>query len=237
MKCVGDVIAKKRKEAGISQTGLAERLLEYDIHVKNAAISSWEKNVNTPTAYQLLAICEILAIRDIYAEFIGGDDGNILDGLNHSGIQRVKEYIDLLKKSEEFSENKSVEKPLKFFRRMPIAVLPASAGTGKMIDEEMFEEQEFEHVPEGAEFGVRLNGDSMEPTFHNGEIVWIKRNEQIRPGEIGLFFLDGMVYCKRFMLLENKAYLVSDNKSYSPIPISEESEFKVFGAVIKGVQA
>lgn len=237
MKCIGDVIAKKRKEAGISQTGLAERLLEYDIHVKNAAISSWEKNVNTPTAYQLLAICEILAIRDIYAEFIGGDDGNIFDGLNHSGIQRAKEYIDLLKKSEEFSENKSVEKPLKFFRRMPIAVLPASAGTGEMIDEELFEEQEFEHVPEDAEFGVRLNGDSMEPTFHNGEIVWIRRNEQIRPGEIGLFFLDGMAYCKRFMLLENKAYLVSDNKHYSPIPISEESEFKVFGAVIQGVQA
>lgn len=237
MKRIGDVIAKKRKEAGLSQSGLSDRLLKYDIHVKNAAISSWEKNINTPTAYQLLAICEILAIKDIYAEFIGENDGNILDGLNKSGRQRVKEYIDLLKKSEKFSERKSTERPLEFFRRMPIAVLPASAGTGEMIDEELFEEQEFEYVPEGADFGVRLNGDSMEPTFHDGEIVWIRRNEQIRPGEIGLFFLDGMAYCKRFKLCENKAYLVSDNKRYSPISISEDSQFKVFGVVIREVQA
>ena len=107
MKCIGDVIAKRRKEAGMSQSGLADRLLKYDICIKNAAISAWEKSMNTPTAYQLLAICEILGIRDIYAEFIGGNNSNILDGLNESGRQRVKEYINLLKKSEEFTEKRT----------------------------------------------------------------------------------------------------------------------------------
>lgn len=233
MKQIGAVIAKRRKEAGMSQSVLAERLLNYDIHIKNAAISSWEKNVNTPTAYQLLAICEILGIKDIYAEFIGGDSSNILDGLNASGRQRVKEYISLLKQSREFTEKKPAERPLIFRRKMPIAVLPASAGSGEMLDDEMFEEHEFDNVPEDAEFGVRLNGDSMEPTFHNGEIVWVRRDEQIMPGEVGLFFLDGMAYCKRFAVKDNKAYLLSDNKRYAPIPLSEESEFRVFGVVIK----
>ena len=42
MNKIGDVIAKRRKEAGMSQSSLASRLLKYDIHIKNAAISSWE---------------------------------------------------------------------------------------------------------------------------------------------------------------------------------------------------
>lgn len=120
-----------------------------------------------------------------------------------------------------------------FHRKMPIAVLPASAGLGEMLDDEMVEEQEFDSVPQYAEFGVRLSGDSMEPTFQNGEIVWIRRNEQIRSGEVGLYFLDGKAYCKRFAVKDNKAYLLSDNKKYAPIPLSEGSEFKVFGVVIK----
>lgn len=106
MNRIGDVIAERRKEAGMSQSGLADRLLKYDIHVKNAAISSWEKNINMPTAYQLLALCEILGIRDIYAEFIGDNHSNILNGLNALGRQRVKEYISLLKQSVEFTEKK-----------------------------------------------------------------------------------------------------------------------------------
>ena len=108
MNKIGDVIAKRRKEAGMSQSSFASRLLKYDIHIKNAAISSWEKNINTPTAYQLLAICEILGIRNIYEEFIGSNNLNILDGLNASGRQRVREYIRLLKQSEEFAEKEPI---------------------------------------------------------------------------------------------------------------------------------
>ena len=232
MKQIGDIIANKRKEVGMSQAGLADRLERYNISVKNAAISSWEKNTNTPTAYQLLAICEILGIKDIYGEFIGGINSGLLDGLNALGRQRVKEYIDLLKKSEVFVEKKSANDSQGFRHIMPIAVLPASAGTGELISDELFEEQEFDSVPKDAEFGVRLSGDSMEPTFHDGEIVWIRRKGQIRTGEVGLFFLDGMVYCKRFMTQNNISYLVSDNKKYKPILLSEENEFRVFGVVI-----
>ena len=70
-KQIGSVLALKRKEKGMSQIDIANALEKYDIHVKNAAVSSWEKNNNTPTAAQLLALCEILDITDIYTEFIG----------------------------------------------------------------------------------------------------------------------------------------------------------------------
>ena len=29
-------------------------------------------------------------------------------------------------------------------------------------------------VPDGANFGVRVAGDSMEPQFHDGQVIWVR---------------------------------------------------------------
>ena len=39
---IGNVIATYRKEKGLSQVDLATRLETFDIHVGNAAVSTWE---------------------------------------------------------------------------------------------------------------------------------------------------------------------------------------------------
>jgi len=108
MKSIGCVIAKKRKEKKLSQAELAKRLQKYDIHVKNAAISTWEKDINTPTAYELLALCELLEITDIYSQFIGKNNNDIMSGLNDKGKERVIEYIQLLHQSAEFCKKKDI---------------------------------------------------------------------------------------------------------------------------------
>lgn len=47
--------------------------------------------------------------------------------------------------------------------------MPTSAGTGNYLDDENFTETEvYEPVPEKADFGVYLDGDSMEPRFKTG---------------------------------------------------------------------
>ena len=59
---------------------------------------------------------------------------------------------------------------------MPVGMLAVSAGTGEFLDEGGFEMIRFPKsaVPGGADFGVRVNGDSMEPVCHDGQIVWVK---------------------------------------------------------------
>ncbi len=104
---IGQVISENRKKIGMSQIELAEALETYDIHVKNAAVSSWEKDVNTPTAQQLLALCQILKINYIYTEFIGPNINNPLSMLNQEGKKKAEEYINLLLLSDEYVLNDS----------------------------------------------------------------------------------------------------------------------------------
>ena len=51
-------------------------------------------------------------------------------------------------------------------------------------------------VPEKAEFGIRVSGDSMELVYHDGQIVWVQQCETISVGEVGVFIYDGQGYLK-----------------------------------------
>ena len=203
-KQIGSVLALKRKEKGMSQIDIANELEKYDIHVKNAAVSSWEKNNNTPTA----------------APFAG---------LNDEGIQKAKEYIELLKSSGLYKKEPATIIPFAP-RRMKISLLATSAGTGEYLTDEDFEEVDvYEPVPEKADFGVHLHGDSMEPQFKDTELIWIEKTDCLTSGDFGLFFLNGMTYFKKFLMNKNGTFLISLNAKYAPIQIQEYDTFRIFG--------
>ena len=226
---IGEVIANHRKNKKLSQIELAEKLAEKDVSVTNAAISAWEKGNSMPTAESLLAVCEILEINDIYTEFIGENPLDPFRNLNDEGRKKVLEYISLLEKSGEY-ENKTAEIIDITPRLMKIALVPASAGDGNFLDDVNFETVEIRKpVPKKADFGVYLDGNSMEPQFHDEELVWIEQTECLNPGDIGLFFLDGMTFFKKYVVNKTGTFLVSLNPEYAPKPVGEYSTFKIFG--------
>ena len=53
-------------------------------------------------------------------------------------------------------------------------------------------------VPAGAEFGIYVSGDSMEPRYHSGQIVWVERCEELECGDIGIFVYDDCGYLKKY---------------------------------------
>ena len=103
MKDLGKTIAEHRKAYKLTQSRLAEKLTEYDIYVKPNSVSSWESGISLPSSKQLLAICEILNIYDIYTEFIGTNPDNPFRNLNKEGVDKVLEYTRLLEKSGDYS--------------------------------------------------------------------------------------------------------------------------------------
>lgn len=231
MKNIGKVLSEYRKKAGLSQTQVADSLRSYNINIKNAAVSAWEKNVSIPNAAQFLALCELLSITDIYSNFIGEKTDSLFSGLNQKGLERLKEYASLLLLSEEFKISQAPVIPLS--RKIRYALLPASAGPGNWLDDECFEEIEVDSsVPASADFGVRISGDSMEPSFHDGDSAWIEKTDTLNSGETGLFFYDDRTYIKVFKKTKSGPSLVSLNEKYAPINISSNKNFKIFGRVL-----
>lgn len=118
-------------------------------------------------------------------------------------------------------------------RVLPLYRLAVSAGTGEFLDGEGYDSVEVgEEVSPLADFGVRIAGDSMEPRFVHGQIVWVKRQETLRPGEIGIFLYNGAGYCKRLERRSGRVELISLNSAYPPIRVGPADELRVFGRVV-----
>ena len=126
-----------------------------------------------------------------------------------------------------------------------------SAGTGEFLDEGNFEMVSFpeKSVPKGADFGVRVSGDSMEPVYHDGQIVWVEECETLAVGEVGIFAYDGdgylKVYCEQepseqqkdaftdsYGCLHMQPVMLSYNQAYAPKVIMPDSRFQVVGRVL-----
>ena len=69
-------------------------------------------------------------------------------------------------------------------------------------------------LAKGADFVIGVNGDSMQPTFSDGDKVLVKKQDTIKIGEIGIFIDGNDCYIKE----KGKNCLVSHNKEYGIIP-------------------
>lgn len=52
-----------------------------------------------------------------------------------------------------------------------------------------------EYIPpegSGADYAVTVEGDELEPYIKKGAVACIKRGAEIRDGDVGLFFADGV---------------------------------------------
>ena len=113
---------------------------------------------------------------------------------------------------------------------------PAAAGLGNYIDTPDFAVEQYPAAltPEGAEFGVRISGDSMEPDIPNGCTVFVRPTPAVDPGDIGIFVYDGQAYCKKLIAdqRERKAKLRSLNPKYGDIVVEDETRMRTLGRVL-----
>ena len=224
-KSLGTTLNQLRREAGLTQSRVCEKLAERGFEIQNAAVSKWEKDMTMPNAAQFLALCDIYGVTDVISTFTGR--GGSLAGLNAEGRRLVSLYVRVLLASGLYAEE-SAAAP----RVLPLYDLAASAGTGQILDGESCEPIDAADAPERADFAVRIAGDSMEPEISDGQIVWVRRRETLESGRVGIFVLGGMAYCKRLHVDARGACLISANPAYATIPLTPEADYRVCGEVV-----
>lgn len=118
---------------------------------------------------------------------------------------------------------------------LPLFLLPVSAGTGTILDGDESETVEVRNtrISARADFALRVTGNSMEPKFHNADLLLVEKATSVAPGELGIFIGDGEGYFKCFM----GDRLHSLNPQYKDIPLKNFQDFRCCGRVIGRVKA
>ncbi len=243
---LGMRIAQARKEKGLSLAAFSERLQGYGVKVSGGGINKWEGGNSVPNAYQLMAICIALGLERELTYFMG----EYHPLLNQEGLKKLDAYKADLVATGKYKPEPIMKNTIKYIE-MPVSTLAVSAGIGEFLDEQNFEMIQFPEssVPAGAEFGLRVSGDSMEPVYHDGQIVWVQQTEQINVGEVGVFICNGEGFLKVYGEQEPseeqaefftdgygnvtpQPVLISFTQAYEPRPIPADSGFCVVGRVL-----
>ena len=247
---VGRRLNQIRLEKGYTLESFSELLAQYGVEVKRGGISKWEVGKALPSVYNLAAICHALDIPEGISYFFSDGDKSSL--LNKEGLRKLEEYRKDLIASGRYKPIMDIrENQIRYITKR-VSWIPASAGTGAFLDEENFEDMDFpeDAVPQDADFGIRVSGDSMEPVYHDRQIVWVERCDSLKVGEVGIFMYDGNGYIKvygeqepekaleedftdSYGQIHSQPVLISYNRAYLPIPVSPNAEFSIVGRVLR----
>ena len=108
--------------------------------------------------------------------------------------------------------------------------MPVSAGMGIDLSDESATELRIPDTvkTQDADYALRISGNSMEPKFHDGDILLVQNCDSVEVGELGIFILDGEGYFKKF----DGDRLLSLNPIYAPIPLRDFTDIQCAGRVI-----
>lgn len=232
IKSVGEALKDARKQAGLTQKEVCE-----EFGVKQSTYSAWECDRAEPNTETFLKLLRFFNVPD-FLEAMG------YDGYNEDGTLRLNMYendlVENYRKLSKFNRETvdiMVERMVAGFAdtvrtvERPLYLLPASAGTGQFLDSDNYEMTEFpeEVVPSDSTFAVRVSGDSMEPEFPDGSIVFVKQAKTLNVGDIGIFVKDDEGYIKR---LGKHGRLISLNSKYQPIEPKKYEDVRIIGKVV-----
>lgn len=238
-----DRVREARKKAGYSQKQLAQA-----VGVSPQLVSFWESGKNSPNEqaiYKLMRLCsvdanflyqdEMEAARSASAEEMGVVYK--LRNLTEAERKLVLNLIDtLLDLNDELAPPTKADDDLELVSP-PMFSLPygfmTSAGSGDPVPEEVGSIRiKDTSKNRKADFVLKVDGHSMEPTYLDGDLLLIKSQSEVEEGQIGVWIVDGEAFVKQ---RKGKA-LHSLNPDYPDVPLTEFSDAACKGLVLDKVE-
>lgn len=237
---IGKRIKEARESKGLTQNELGEL-----VGVTGSAITNYEKETSHPKEPVMYKLLEALKVD---ANYLFQDVVNIPVSQNSftpAEIEHIKKYrtldpfgqetvnyilnreaarsAEILQKDARITalENSPTTRLWAYYGKI------ACAGAGFIFDD--IPTALIEAPPADADFIIGVSGDSMEPDYHDGEKLYVKKAERIRHGEIGIFTIRNECFLKEY----GEAGLISKNPRYADIPGDEDVRLvgKVVGKV------
>lgn len=217
--------------------GLEQKAFAGQLGVTANAASNWECGRSRPDVNLLPSICRALDITlyELYgerdpAEPVSEREKLLLDGyraLNAGNRYVVNRTVEALGVAQKAGARPEIRELLYFSRSL-------AAGAADPTEFEQDAEPYYLYVsPEvnRADYVFSINGDSMEPSYHTGDMVLVEKlrgGTALHYGEIGAFIVGNETYIKQY----EKDGLHSLNRKYDVLRFGEDQPVYLIGRVV-----
>ena len=203
---IGKRIQEIRTQRGMTQEALAER-----INISKSSISEWEACKRVPRMETLRKIADALGV-DVW-EIIG---------FNDMEFTPVKDGVPL----------PSNVRPISKLHHQRVPLIGSVAAGEPIYDPEDL--GVYVDSPVDADAAITIRGDSMTPTYQEGDVVYIKCRPDVPEGAVAVVFLDDEATLKHVYKRPTGLTLWSDNTAYAPMNIEFEdyNNIRIFGVPV-----
>jgi len=227
----------------MNQRGIDRNTLCADLDLKYTTVRDWLKGITYPRIGKIELLANYFNINksDLIENKISTAQSSdyLLEEITNTARKLNTDNKKIvLRKSEELleSQNKEETKENEVSEAIQLYSYdyydhPASAGTGQYLNDVRVERIELP-VDIDADFVIPIKGDSMEPDYHDGDLVFIQTSVDLNDGVIGVFNYNGDAYIKQLVIDKEQAYLHSLNPAYKDMPITPETDFRIIGEVV-----
>lgn len=219
-----DRIKKCRKALGWTQRDLAREML-----VSRSTVAMWEVEANdipTPTLERLAEKLQtspayLLGWSDDPIDYSADDLSDVSpEIIEYFGgdARRIREFLRI-RDDEARAESFSVRIPSNIssvsdLHHQRVPMLGSVAAGQPIYDEEV---GVYVDSPVDCDAALTVRGDSMAPTYLDGDVVYIKCCPDVTEGAVGVVFLDDEATLKHVYKRPTGFTLISDNPAYPPI--------------------
>ena len=232
ISAVSRSIRRYREQLGMEQKELARRL-----GIPASAVSNWETGFAKPNIDILVPVCHVLGItlydmfglEDPLMKYSAREEALVAKyhDLSDGHKYAVDRLVESLGTAEVMDNTIELTKLTYFSRQL-------AAGIGDPTDFCDDGEPIYLHsspLVDTADYVFTVNGDSMEPEYHNDDMVLVQSFPdcgEIQPGEVGAFIIGNEAYIKEY----RKDGLHSFNAAYKTMKFTDEDKVFFIGKVV-----
>ena len=232
----GDRLRALRLARGMNMPALARAL-----GVSKSSVGNWETGVSAPAHALIPKLCALLEVTPnaLYgfeeAEARLPEEERRALALYRLLSARDRRNVDALMACMQENEQAALrEECRRGYRVLPRLLDRVCAGSGSELTADGACESVFLlDCPEtrAADVVLKVSGRSMEPTFTDGQELLVRYTQELRPGEIGIFTVDGEGTVKEY----RPDGLHPHNPDYAVLPADSGAAVRCVGRVLGAV--
>jgi len=199
---------KERFSELFDEEGQTGTDLAKQLHVSRQTLSAWKTGVRSPKEPTVIAI----------AQYFNVDPAWLMGFDVEKTKKRLKLPADII--------------PISQLHRQTIPLIGAVAAGEPILATEDCEV--YIDAPVKADYALTVEGDSMNPTFIEGDIIYIRQQDDVDDGTVGVVLCEDSACLKHIYHIKNGLQLVSENPKYPPMIRTwpEYDTIRILGKVV-----
>ncbi|HDD0521731.1 TPA: LexA family transcriptional regulator, partial [Staphylococcus aureus] len=196
-----NIIIAKNIRKFLNDSNMSQKKLAELINIKPSTLSDYLNLRSNPSHGVIQRIADVFEVGKSDIDTTYKDDNDITYIYNKLTPPRQENVLNYANEQLEEQNSKGdnvVDINSYKQEKTPVNVNGCvSAGVGERLHgETLFTEMVKGPIPTH-DLALKVNGDSMEPMFKDGEIIFVEKTHNIKNGQIGIFIIEEEAYVKK----------------------------------------